>query len=159
TWSRHRLKERPPMTVGAPSPKTATPVADAALERLRADLRGQLLRPGDGGYEEARRVWNGMIDRRPAPIARCAGVADVIGAVRVAREHALLVAVRGGGHNVAGNAVCDGGLVVDLSPLKGIRVHPAARTAVAQGGVLWGELDHEAQAFGLATTGGLISTT
>jgi FAD/FMN-containing dehydrogenase len=134
-------------------------VDDEAIGALEAGLRGEMLRPGDDGYETARRVWNGMIDRRPALIARCAGVADVVHAVNVARTYDLLVAVRGGGHNVAGNAVCDGGLVIDLSRLKGIRVDPAARTVRAEGGVTWGELDHETQAFGLATTGGQVSTT
>jgi FAD/FMN-containing dehydrogenase len=100
-----------------------------------------------------------MIDRRPALIARCAGSADVICGVNFAREHHLLLSVRGGGHNVSGNAVCDGGLMLDLSPMKGIRVDPARRTVRAQAGVTWGELDHETQAFGLAVTGGQISTT
>lgn len=115
--------------------------------------------PGDARYASARRVWNGMIDKRPAVIARCTGVADVVSAMRYARENNLLVAVRGGGHNVAGNAVCDDGIVIDLSPLKGIRVDPAARTARAQAGVTWGELDCETQLFGLATNGGFVSTT
>jgi hypothetical protein len=131
----------------------------AALAELAPDFRGELLRPGDGGYDAARRVWNGMIDRRPGLIARCTGVGDVQAAIRVAREQRLLVAVRGGGHNVAGNAVCDDGLVIDLSPLKGIFVDPSSRTARVQGGVTLGELDRETQRFGLATTGGLISTT
>ncbi|HET7093546.1 MAG TPA: FAD-binding oxidoreductase, partial [Thermomicrobiales bacterium] len=100
-----------------------------------------------------------MVDRRPALIARCAGVADVIAAVAFARDHDLLVAVRGGGHNIAGSAVCDGGLMIDLSPMKGIRVDPELRSVLAEGGVTWGELDHETQAFGLATTGGTVSTT
>ena len=100
-----------------------------------------------------------MIDRRPALIVRCAGVADVIDAVNFARTNSLLVAVRGGGHNAAGNAVCDGGIVIDLSPMKGIHVDPMRRTARAEGGVTWGEFDRETQAFGLATTGGLVSTT
>jgi FAD/FMN-containing dehydrogenase len=132
---------------------------EAAVERLRGELRGPLLRPGDDGYDAARRVWNGMIDRRPALIARCLGVADVINAVNFGRVRGLLVSVRGGGHNVTGNAVCDGGLVIDLSPMKGIRIDPVRRTAWAQGGVTWGDFDHEAQAFGLATTGGQVSTT
>ena len=95
------------------------------LQSLRAGLRGALLQPGDAGYDAARRVWNGMIDRQPALIARCAGAADVIAAVAFARANDLLVSVRGGGHNVTGNAVCDGGLMIDLSPMKGIRVDPA----------------------------------
>jgi FAD/FMN-containing dehydrogenase len=132
---------------------------EAAVERLRGELRGPLLRPGDAGYDAARRVWNGMIDRRPAVIARCAGVADVIRAVDFGRTSGLLVSVRGGGHNVTGNAVCEGGLMIDLSLMKGLRVDPVGRTVRAQAGVTWGELDHETQAFGLATTGGQISTT
>jgi FAD/FMN-containing dehydrogenase len=134
-------------------------LADETIDAFAAGLRGRLLGPGDGDYDTARTVWNAMIDRRPALIAQCAGVADVIAAVGFAREHGLPVAVRGGGHNVAGTAVADGALVVDLSPMKGIRVDPAARTVRAQGGVTWAELDAETQAFGLATTGGTISAT
>jgi FAD/FMN-containing dehydrogenase len=125
-----------------------------ALEDLSGGFRGALIRPGDTGYESARRVWNGMIDRRPQVIARCTGVADVKAAITFAREHELLTAVRGGGHNVAGNAVCDEGIVLDLSPMKGIHVDPIARTARAQPGVTWGEFDRETQLLGLATTGG-----
>jgi FAD/FMN-containing dehydrogenase len=148
------------VTVSEPSLTiTRAAIKDEAVAELRTSLRGLLLRPGDNGYETARHVWNGMIDKHPALIARCTGVADVIAAIQFARTHDLLVAVRGGGHNVAGNAVCDGGLVIDLSMMKGIRVDPAARTVRAEGGVTWGDLDHETQAFGLATTGGLISTT
>jgi FAD/FMN-containing dehydrogenase len=134
-------------------------LGEVVVEAFRADLRGQLLRAGEDGYEEARRVYNGMIDRRPALIARCAGVADVIHCINSARAHQLLVAVRGGGHSVAGHAVCDGGLMMDLSPMKGMRVDPVRRTARAEAGLTWGEFDHETQAFGLATTGGQISTT
>src|SRR5918992_5455965 len=112
-------------------------LGEAAVERFGSRLRGELLRPGDAAYEEARLLWNGLIDKRPALITRCAGVGDVVDSVNFARENDLLVAVRGGGHNVAGNAVCDGGLVIDLSPLKGIRVDPPARTAWAEGGVTW----------------------
>jgi FAD/FMN-containing dehydrogenase len=132
---------------------------EAAIQELAPVFRGELLRPGDGGYDAARRVWNGMIDRRPALIARCTGVADVVHIVDFAREHDLLVAVRGGGHNVAGNAVCDDGVVIDLSQQKGVWVDAAARTARAQPGVTWGLFDRETQAYGLATTGGLVSTT
>ncbi len=132
---------------------------DAAIQELRSGLRGALLQPRDVGYDEVRRVWNGMIDRKPALIVRCAGVADVIQAVNFARTHHLLVAVRGGGHNVTGNAVCDGGIMIDLSLMKGIRVDPAARTVRAEPGVTWGEFDHETQAFGLAVTGGQVVTT
>jgi FAD/FMN-containing dehydrogenase len=132
---------------------------DAAIEAFKSSLRGELLKPGDIGYEEARRIWNGMIDKRPALIARCVGVADVIASVNFAREHELLMAVRGGGHNVAGTAVADGGLVVDLSPMKGIRVDLSAQTVRAEGGVTLGELDHETQAYGLATPLGVVSET
>jgi FAD/FMN-containing dehydrogenase len=138
--------------------------ADAILEEgavyeFADSLRGPLLRPGENGYDQARRLWNGMIDRHPALIARCAGVADVIAAVRFARTHRLLVSVRGGGHNITGNAVCEGGLMIDLSPMKGVRVDPVARTARAQAGLTWGEYNRETQAFGLASTGGVVSTT
>src|SRR5918998_3205647 len=124
--------------------------ADAALgesvvERFGSGLRGELLRPSDPGYDEARRVWNGLIDKHPALIARCAGVGDVLDSVNFARENDLLVAVRGGGHNVAGNAVVDGGLVVDLSPMRGVHVHDHARPARVQGGATWGDLDRETQ--------------
>ena len=111
------------------------------------------------GYDMARRIWNGAIDRSPACIARCTGVADVVAAVRFARERDLLVSVRSGGHGVGGHALCDGGLVIDLSPMKGIRVDPATRTARAEAGVLWGELDRETQLFGLATVGGIVTHT
>ena len=135
------------------------PLEPAKIRRLEASLRGSLLQPGTVAYEAARRVHNAMIDRRPSLIVRCAGVSDVVHAVHFARENELLVAVRGGGHNVAGTAVCDGGIMIDLSQLKGIRVDPADRTIRADAGVRWGELDHEAQAFGLGTTGGAVSTT
>src|SRR5918997_6204485 len=128
-----------------------------AVEKLRTRFRGALLRPGEEGYDGARRVWNGAIDRRPALIARCAGADDVVEAVRHAREQDLLVAVRGGGHAVAGHAVCDGGLMIDLSLMKAARIDPTARTALATGGLLWSELDRATQRFGLATTGGVIS--
>ena len=135
-------------------------VVDATLAgALAPELCGEVMGPGDGEYERARRVWNAMIDRRPAVIARCRGVADVIRAVGFAREHDLLIAVRGGGHSVAGNGVCDGGIVIDLSTMKGIHVDPRARTARVQPGVTLGELDRETQVFGLATPTGLISVT
>jgi len=126
---------------------------------LQDGFRGELLRPEDPGYEDARRVWNGSISRFPALIARCAGVADVITAVRFARDTGLLVAVRGGGHSFPGLSVCDGGLLIDLSPMKGIRVDPEARTVTAQAGVLLGELDRETQAFGLAVPSGIVTHT
>jgi FAD/FMN-containing dehydrogenase len=115
--------------------------------------------PGDPRYDEARRIWNGSLDKRPALIARCHGVADVIAALEYARAEDLLVAVRGGGHSIPGHSTCDDGIVIDLSPMKGVRVDPVARTARAQGGVTWGEFDRETQAFGLATTGGQITHT
>lgn len=133
--------------------------ATADFDELRGSFRGELLLPADPGYDAARRIWNGAIDRRPACIARCTGVADVVAAVRYARERGLLVAVRSGGHGVGGHALCDGGLAIDLSPMKGIRVDPAARTARAEAGVLWGELDRETQLFGLATVGGIVTHT
>ena len=140
--------------------ETATPEASTTdLERLRDSLHGPLVLPGDKGYDEARSIWNGAIDRRPACIARCTGVVDVIAAVRFARERDLQVAVRSGGHGVGGHALCDGGLVIDLSPMKGIRVDPGRRTARAEAGVLWGELDRATQHFGLATVGGIVTHT
>src|SRR5690348_15948828 len=117
------------------------------LEALSEVFWGELVGAGDPGYENARRVWNGNIDRRPALVARCRGAADVRHAVSFAREEALLVSVRGGGHSAPGYGTNDGGLVIDLSAMKGIRVDPEARTARADGGVLWRELDHETQAF------------
>jgi FAD/FMN-containing dehydrogenase len=134
-------------------------LGEAAVERFGARLRGELLRPGDASYEEARLLWSGLVDKRPALIARCAGVGDIIDSVNFARENELLVAVRGGGHNVAGNAVCDGGLVIDLSAMKGIRVDPERRTARAEGGATLGDLDRETQVFGLATPLGVVSKT
>lgn len=132
---------------------------EAAVDEFRAGLRGELLRPQDAGYDEVRTVWNAMIDRRPALIARCTSAVDVISAVNFARAQGMSVSVRGGGHNVAGNAVCDGGLMIDLLPMKGIRVDPVQRTARVEPGVIWSELDRETQAFGLATTGGTVSHT
>ena len=131
----------------------------SAVEGLAAGLRGDLVRPEDGTYDEHRRVWNGSIDRRPALIARCTGVADVIAAVRFAKTHGLLVAVRGGGHSFPGYSTCDDGMVIDLSPMKGIRVDPEAGTARAQAGVLLGELDRETQAFGRVVPAGFVSHT
>ncbi|MGH2617351.1 MAG: FAD-binding oxidoreductase [Thermomicrobiales bacterium] len=132
---------------------------DAAIEELRGRLRGTLLTDDDPEYDEARAVRNGLIDRRPALIARCSGTADVVACVNFARERDLLLSVRGGGHNVAGNAVNDGGLVIDLSQMRGVYVDPAARTVRAQGGATWGDVDPETQRFGLATPGGVISST
>jgi FAD/FMN-containing dehydrogenase len=126
---------------------------------LAGVLRGELIAPGDEGYDEARSVHNGMIDRRPAAIARCANVADVIATVNFAREEGLDLSVRGGGHSVPGFGTNDGGVVCDLSAMRGIRVDPRRKTVRAEGGCTWGDLDHATHAFGLATTGGIISTT
>src|SRR5215217_5885048 len=134
-------------------------LGESVVERFGSWLRGQLLSPGDADYEEARLIWIGLIDKSPALIARCAGVADVIDSVNFAREIDLLVAVRGGGHNVAGNAVADGGLVIDLSAMKGIRVDPERRTARAEAGATLGDIDRETQVFGLATPLGVVSKT
>lgn len=136
-----------------------TVLDQAIIADLSQRFAGVLLLPGASGYDDVRRVHNGMIDKRPALIARCLGSADVADAVNFARTHGLDLAVRGGGHNVAGRAVCDDGLMLDLSLMKGIHVDPVRRTARAQGGVTWREFNHETQAHGLATTGGVISTT
>jgi FAD/FMN-containing dehydrogenase len=136
-----------------------TASTSTAYEELASVFRGELLLPESPGYDEARRIWNGAIDRRPACIARCGGVADVVDAVRFARQRDLLVAVRSGGHGVGGHALCDDGLVIDLSGMRGVRVDPAARTARADAGVLWGELDRETQLHGLATVGGIVTHT
>ena len=131
----------------------------AAADALRANFSGDMLVAADAAYESCRRVHNGLIDRRPAIIARCRGVGDVQAAVRLARAHQLEIAVRGGGHNVAGNAVCDGGLMIDLAGMRGVHVDPAARRARAQGGATWADYNRETQLFGLASTGGVVSTT
>jgi FAD/FMN-containing dehydrogenase len=132
---------------------------DAAVQDFTASLRGEVLRPADEGYDEARKIHNGMIDRRPTLIARCAGVADVIASVQFARDQQLLVSVRGGGHSVPGLSVCDGGLMIDLSRMRSVRVDATRQTVRAEGGVTWGDFDHETQAFGLATTGGVARPT
>ncbi|HET6623516.1 MAG TPA: FAD-binding oxidoreductase [Gaiellaceae bacterium] len=139
--------------------ETARMLTDSEDERLRDSVQGLVIGPEDERYDEARSIWNGAIDRRPARIVRCTGVADVAAAIRFARERELPLSVRAGGHGVGGHAVCDGGLVIDLSPLKGIRVDPARRSARAEAGVLWGELDRETQLFGLATVGGIVTHT
>jgi FAD/FMN-containing dehydrogenase len=139
--------------------RAATNLSDTAIDGLRTGIRGELILSGGDGYETARRVWNGNIDRRPALIVRCTGAADVQCAVDFARTHELLLSVRGGGHSAPGYGTNDGGMVIDMSLMKGIRVDPGSRTARAQGGVLWREFDHETQAFGLATTGGTVSDT
>lgn len=134
-------------------------IDSSQLSTFRSRFRGALLRTGEEGYDEARRTWNGSIDRHPALIARCAGADDVVEAVRFARDQELIVSVKGGGHSIAGHAVCDDGLMIDLSLMKAVRVDPQAQTATGAGGLLWGEFDKATQAYGLATTGGLISHT
>jgi FAD/FMN-containing dehydrogenase len=129
------------------------------LTALRSELYGSLCLPNEAGYDEARTIWNAMIDRRPGAVVRCRVASDVISAVRLARDNSLLVAVRGGGHNIAGNAVCEGGLLIDLSPMRSIRIDPKVRTARIEPGVTLGEFDKDAQAFGLATPLGINSTT
>ena len=141
---------------------TTAEVARGSREPAGAEIagfRGRLILPGHADYDSARAVWNGAIDRRPRLIARCVGTADVVAAVRFARDHDLEIAIRGGGHNVAGTAVCDGGMVIDLSAMRAVRVDPAGRRAWVQGGALWGDVDSETQRHGLATTGGIVSHT
>ena len=133
---------------------SSTTIKDSEVEDFQKGLRGRSLRQEDDGYDEARKIWNGMIDKRPALIAQCAGVGDVVDAVNFARTNNLLVSVRGGGHNIPGNCVCNDGLMIDLSKMRSVRVDPSKATARAEGGVKWGDLDHETQAFGLATPGG-----
>ena len=147
------------MSTPAPATGHRATLESAAVARFERSLRGGLIGPDHAEYDAARRVWNGNVDRRPALIARCSGVADVQSAVHFARDHRLALSVRGGGHSAPGYGTNDGGLVLDMTPMKGIRVDPRQRTAHAQGGVLWRELDHETQAFGLATTGGTVSNT
>ena len=132
---------------------------EAVVQDFSATLRGELLQPESAGYEAARMVWNSMVDKRPALIARCVGQSDVMASVAFAREQGLEVSVRGGGHNVSGKAVAENGLMIDLSPMKSVRVDPVAKTARAEAGVLWQEFDREAHSFGLATTGGTVGTT
>jgi FAD/FMN-containing dehydrogenase len=139
--------------------ETRVELDEGALSTLAGSFRGQLVRPGDPTYDEHRKIWNGSIDRSPALIARCAGVADVMAAVRFTRDLGLVAAVRSGGHSFPGHSVCDGGVVIDMSLMKGIRVDPEARTARAQAGVLLGELDRETQAFGLGVPAGIVTHT
>jgi FAD/FMN-containing dehydrogenase len=134
-------------------------ISPSAIDEFRTSLRGPSFCPGEKGYDEARKIHNAMIDRHPAIIARCAGAADVIAAVKFAREQDLLVSVRGGGHSIAGKAICDGGLLIDLSGMKSIRVEPAKGTVRAEPGLTLGEFDRETQAFDLATTMGVVSRT
>jgi FAD/FMN-containing dehydrogenase len=138
---------------------TQVVIEETVVEELRGTFGGSLLQSGDEDYDAARTIFNGMIDRRPAVIARCSGVADVIAAVRFARDNDLVIAVKGGGHGVPGYAVCEGGVMVDLSPMKGIWVDPGRKVVRAQAGVTWGEFDRETQQFGLAVTGGRHPTT
>jgi FAD/FMN-containing dehydrogenase len=130
-----------------------------AFDTLKSLLRGELIQPEDAGYDEARKLYNGMIDKRPRAIARCVDVADVIASVNYARENGLLLAIRGGGHNGPGLGSCNDGLVIDLSRMKGVRVDPVAQTAQVGGGCVWGDVDHATHAFGLAVPTGIISTT
>src|SRR6266487_2898256 len=130
-----------------------------AVADFKANLRGQLIEPGDKDYDEARKVYNGMIHKKPRLIARCADVADVINAVNFARENGLLLSVRGGGHNAGGLGVADVALVIDLSAMRGVRVAPATREVRVEGGATWGDVDHATHPFGLATPCGIISTT
>jgi FAD/FMN-containing dehydrogenase len=132
---------------------------ESLVDKLGAGLRGEMLRPGDRDYDGARKVWNGMIDKRPALIVRCAGTSDVVDAVTFASDHDLLVSVRGGGHNIAGASVCERGIMIDLSRLNGIKVDAGRRTARVDGGTKLGDLDRATQGFGLATTAGVVSTT
>jgi FAD/FMN-containing dehydrogenase len=144
------------MTTTQPRPDT---LGEATLGELAQALRGELIRPGDPDYDEARSIWNGAHDRKPALIVRCRGAADVLKAVEFARSEGLPIAVRGGGHSIPGFSTVDDGLVLDLSPMNTVQVDPDRRTVVAQAGCLWSDVDAEAQAFGLAVTGGLVSTT
>src|SRR5215510_320820 len=134
-------------------------LGEATLGELAEGLRGELVRPTDPSYDEARSIWNAAHDKRPALIVRCRGVADVIRAVEFARSEGLALAVRGGGHSIPGFSTTDGGMVIDMSPMNSVRIDPDRRRIVAQGGCTWGDVDAEAQAFGLAVTGGLVSTT
>jgi FAD/FMN-containing dehydrogenase len=138
---------------------TASVLDTAAIDGLRTRVRGQVVQPGDPAYDEARRVYNGMIDRRPALVVRATGAADVMAAVRFAGQHGLALAVRGGGHSVPGFGTCDDGIALDLGRMRGIRVDPQRRAARVEGGCTWGDVNHATYAFGLATTGGVVSTT
>src|SRR4029077_9002155 len=131
----------------------------ATLKEFEDGLNGEMVKPGDGAYDEARAIWNGVHDARPAVIARCADAADVRHAIGFARSEGLEVAVRGGAHSIPGCSTCDDGIVIDLSPMKGIEVDADAATVRAEPGLTWGELDAATQEHGLATTGGLVSTT
>src|SRR4051794_6064904 len=138
---------------------TARALGEATVQELRDAVRGEVVTPSDPGYLEAARIWNGAHDGRPALVVRCTGAADVIAAVGFARSNHLPIAVRGGGHSIAGFSTIDDGIVIDLSQMNEVRVDPFARRASIGGGAVWGDVDHETQAHGLATTGGLISST
>src|SRR4249919_303917 len=140
-------------------PVRQSSIAPADLEALQATMRGQLLSAAEPGYDEVRKVFNGMIDRHPAVIARCAGVSDVMRALEFGVDKSLPISIRCGGHSVPGFSVCEGGIVLDLTPMSSVYVDPAAKIARAEGGVNWGQFDLETQAFGLATTGGLVRST
>src|SRR5439155_16994631 len=143
----------------AGEPATEATLNPEATQAFQEGLRGPVLRPGDPGYDDARALWNGLIDCRPALIVQCSGAADVVDAVNFARDQNLLLSIKGGGHNVAGNAVNDGGLVIDLSRMRGVHVDPSTQTVRAQAGATWGDTDRETQLFGLAVPGGVVSTT
>jgi FAD/FMN-containing dehydrogenase len=134
-------------------------LAKETIEALQSTLRGEFIQPADPGYDQARTLWNAMVDRRPAAIAHCSGVADVVHSVEIAKQHNLLLSVRSGGHNIAGNALCDGGLAIDLSGMKSVHIDPLTRRAYVEPGATLGDFDHEAQLFGLATPLGINSTT
>jgi FAD/FMN-containing dehydrogenase len=134
-------------------------LSEDSVKKFKSNLRGSIIEPGDRGYDDARKVYNAMIHKRPRLIARCADVADVIQSVNFARDQDLLLAIRSGGHNAGGLGICDDGLVIDLAPMKYTRVDPAARTAIVGGGCTWGDIDHATHVFGLATPSGIISTT
>jgi FAD/FMN-containing dehydrogenase len=136
-----------------------TSVSTLSIDQLKSAFRGELIQPGDADYESARKVYNGMIDKHPQLIAKCVDVADVIAAVNFGRENNLLTAIRGGGHNGGGLGTCDGGLVIDVSRMKGIRVNPTEKTVRVEPGCVWGDVDHATHAFGMAVPCGFISTT
>jgi len=153
------MKEVVSDVVAVTSTGGETSLERAAVKELQESLRGELMMPGNAGYDHARAVWNGMIDKHPAIIARCEGAADVANALTFARERDLLVAVRGGGHSISGKAVCEGGLMIDMSNMNTVRINQSARSALADGGCLEGHIDREAAHVGLATTAGIVSHT
>jgi hypothetical protein len=155
----HQHEKETNRTMVAPLATEATTLSEQAVQELRAALRGPVFSPGDEGYDEARTIWNAMIDKRPAAIARCTGVADVIDVVNFARKHSALLSVRGGGHNIAGTALCDGGVVADLSHMKGTRIDLKSETVRAQPGLRLGDLDRETQAFGRVVPAGIVTDT